>query len=277
MKDDKKAYKIIIQYTESGPGTKKYKIEYSVNAHNRSEAIEEAEKSFNTYSQSNSASWVRILDPSAIRCWRVFPQDPNTPKFIDELIDKLPCDTKEDTINILKRLGDLEDAAASSKIISLTKSDNNDIVVNAVEALGKIGDPTIFFAVKNLYFQKKDPGIKLAIVNNLLKIALPDDNITGFYLSAIKDPNTREVVFNMTDARLIPVWLPEISNEKEFDRVKKATLKLGDKALEALAELNTNHPQIFSYASQLVKLLEPKALEGNWKDWEKAVKKYKLL
>lgn len=277
MKDDIKAYKIIIQYTESEPGSKKYKIEYSVNAHNRTEAIEEAEKAFNTYSQNSSASWVRILDPSAIRCWRVFPKDPNTPKFIDELINQLPGNTAEETINILKRLGELEDAAASSKIISLTKSDNNDIVTNAVNALGKIGDPTIFFAVKNVYFQKKDPGVKLAIVNNLLKIALPDDNITGFYLSAIKDPNTREVVFNMTDARLIPVWLPEISNEKEFNKVKKATLKLGNKALKALVELNTNHPQIFSYASQLVKLLEPQAKEQEWKEWKKAVEKYKLL
>ena len=150
-------------------------------------------------------------------------------------------------------------------------------MINAVNALGKIGDPTIFFAVKNVYFQKKDPGVKLAIVNNLLKIALPDDNITGFYLSAIKDPNTREVVFNMTDARLIPVWLPEISNEKEFNKVKKATLKLGNKALKALVELNTNHPQIFSYASQLVKLLEPQAKEQEWKEWKKAVEKYKLL
>ena len=277
MKDDIKAYKIIIQYTESEPGSKKYKIEYSVNAHNRSEAIEEAEKAFNTYSQNSSASWIRILDPSAIRCWRIFPQDPKTPKFIDELINKLPGETAEETINILKRLGELEDATASSKIISLTKSDNSEIVINAINSLGKIGDPTIFFAVKNLYFQKKDPGIKLAIVNNLLKMTLPDDNITGFYLSAIKDPNTREVVFNMSDARLIPVWLPEISNEKEFEKVKELTLELGNKALEALVELNTNHPQIFSYASQLVKLLEPQAVEQKWESWKKAVEKYKLL
>lgn len=274
---DKKTYKIIIQYTESGPSSKKYKIEYSVNANNRSDAIEEAEKAFNKYSQNNSASWVRILDPSAIRCWRVFPDDPNTPQFIDELIDKLPGKTPEETISLLKRLGELEDATASSKVISLTKSDNNDLVVEAINVLGEIGDPTVFFAVKNTYFQKKDPKIKLAVVNNLLTLALPDDNITGFYLSAIKDPNTREAVFNLEDARLIPVWLPEISKEEEFEKVKKATLKLGNKALEVLVSLNVNHPQVFSYASQLVKLLEPMAVELDLNNWNKAVEKYKLL
>ena len=274
---DKKTYKIIIQYTESSPSSKKYKIEYSVNANNRSDAIEEAEKAFNKYSQNNSASWVRILDPSAIRCWRVFPDDPNTPQFIDELIDKLPGKTPEETISLLKRLGELEDATASSKVISLTKSDNNDLVVEAINVLGEIGDPTVFFAVKNTYFQKKDPKIKLAVVNNLLTLALPDDNITGFYLSAIKDPNTREAVFNLEDARLIPVWLPEISKEEEFEKVKKATLKLGNKALEVLVSLNVNHPQVFSYASQLVKLLEPMAVELDLNNWNKAVEKYKLL
>ena len=261
MKENKKNYKIIIQYTESGPNSKKYKIEYSVYGYNRSEAIEEAEKAFNNYSQNNSASWVRIVDPSAIRCWRVFPNDPNTPQFIDELINKLPGKTLEETLNLLKRLGELEDSTASSKIISLTKSDNTDIVVNAINALGNIGDPTVFFAVKNSYLQKKDPKIKLAIVNNLLKLALPDDNITNFYLSAIKDNDTREAVFNISDTRLIPVWLPEISNEKEFDKVKKSALKLGNKALEALETFNSNHPKVISYASQLVKLLEQTNIE----------------
>lgn len=276
MKDNKKDYKIIIQYSESGPSSKKYKIEYSACANNRSEAIEEAVKAFNSYSQNNSASWVRILDPSATRCWRVFPDDPNTPYFIDELIDKLPGKTSEETINILKRLSDLEDTAASSKITSLIKSDNIDIVVNAINTLGNIGDPTIFFAIKNAYFQKKDARIRLAVVNNLLKLALPDDNITGLYLAAIKDPNTREAVFNIEDARLIPVWLPEIANEEEFDIVKKAIVKLGDKALKELIELNSNHPQVFSYASRLVKELQPMAIELDTENLKKAVEKYKL-
>ncbi len=276
MKDDKKDYRIIIQYSESGPGSKKYKIEYSASAYNRSEAIEEAIKAFNSYSQNNSASWVRILDPSATRCWRVFPGDPNTPSFINELIDKLPGNTTEETLSLLKRLSELEDAAASSKITLLTKSDNIDIVVNAINALGKIGDPTVFFAIKNVYFNKKDPRIRLAIVNNILKLALPDDNLTGLYLAAIKDPDTREAVFNIKDARLIPVWLPEITNEEEFDKVKKAVLKLGNESLKALIELNSNHPQVFSYASQLVKLLEPMAMELDPDNLKKAIEKYKL-
>ena len=275
MKESKN-YKIIISYTESGLPQKRFRIEYSETAFNRSEAIEKAEEKFNAYSHNNSASWVRILDPSAIRAWRVFPDDPNTPQFIDELIDCLPGKTTNETIKILKRLGELEDAAASSKIISLTKSDDVDIVVNAINALGDIGDPTIFFAVRNTYFQKNDSKIKLAVVNNLLKLALPEDNITDFYLTAIKDKNTREAVFKLENANLIPVWLAEISNNEEFETVKKAVLNLGEKALKPLIALNTSQPNTKSYALQLIKILEPLAIESKWEDWEKAVDKYKL-
>ena len=277
MKENQKTYKIIIQYTETGHTSKKFKIEYSFDAFNRSEAIEMAEKAFNTYSQSNSASWVRILDPSGIRVWRVFPGDPNTPQFIDKLIEKLPGENDNETLDLIKQLGSLEDSAASSKIIALTKSENIDIVVNAINALGNIGDPTALIAVKNTYFQRNNPQIRLAIVNNLLKLALPEDNLTSFYLTAIKDPNTREAVFNLENACLFQVWLPEISNEKEFEKVKKHALRLGNKALAALNALNLNHPQVISYATQLVQLLKPKGTETYSEEWKKAVEKYKLL
>ncbi len=273
---DKKKYKVIIPYTESSHSLKKFKIEYIETASNRSEAIEKAEKEFNAYSQNNSASWIRILDPSELRAWRVFPDDPNTPQFIDELIESIPCKAADETIKVLKRLGELEDASASSKIISLTKLDNTEIVVNAINALGNIGDPTILFAVKNTYFQKDDAKVKLAIVNNLLKLALPEDNLTDFYLTAIKDSDTRKAVFKLENACLIPVWLAELSTDEEFETVKKAVLKLGEKALKVLVALNNSHPKINSYALQLVKILKPIAIESQWEDWDKAADKYKL-
>ena len=271
-----KTYKIIVPYTESAAPYKKFKIEYVVNAENRTEAKQKAEQEFDNYSQNTSASWVRFPDQSTIRIWRMFPEDPTTPQFIDDLIAQIPNKDENKTLSILQRLGELEDTTASSKVISQIKSDNSKIVAAAINTLGNIGDPTSFFAVKNAYFQKNDSEIKLAVVNNLLKLALPEDDVTEFYSIAIKDKTTRATVFNIVNAALIPLWLAEISNEKELLIVKNNIVKLGEEALKALIELNTKHPQIFAYASEMFFLLEPIANEKQWKDLPEAIKKYRL-
>ncbi len=275
MKENK-TYKIIIPYTESASPQKKFKVEYLVEAEDRFEAMKKAEKEFNSYSQNTSASWVRIADQSSIRLWRVFPNDSQNPQFIDDLINKLPCKKAEDTIILLERLGRLEDTTASSKIISLIKNDNPEIVAAAINTLGEIGDPSSFFAVENTYFQKDNPMIKLAVVNTLFKLALPDDNIIDFYRTAIHNPNTREAVFKIVYPSLIQLWLAEISNEKEFDMVKDNIIKLGEKALMILTTLNSKHPQVLSYAIKLVEALKPMAIKYQWEDWPMAIKKYKL-
>ncbi len=272
----KKTYKIIVPYTESAAPYKKYKIEYVVEAENRNEAKILAEKEFDIYSHNNSASWVRIPDESSIRIWRVFPNDPTTPQFIDELIQQIPCKDQNKTINILQRLGELEDSTASSKVISQIKTDNPKIVATAIYTLGSIGDPTSFFAVKNAYFQKKDSEIKEAVVKTLLKLALPEDNVLDFYITAIRDKATRQIVFDLEDSVLIPVWLAEISNDQEFEIVKKHILKLGEKALMVLSTLNIKHPKVFSYAAKLVEKLKPIAIEKQWDDLPAALKKYEL-
>ncbi len=274
--ESNKTYKIIVPYTESSAPYKKYKIEYVVEALNRNEAKIKAENEFESYSHSTSASWIRIPDLSAIRIWRVFPNDPPTPQFIDNLIKQIPCKDKNKTISILKRLGELEDSSASSKVISQIKEDDPQIVSTAIYTLGSIGDPTSFFAVKNAFFQKNDSEIKKAVVETLLKLALPEDNILEFYAVAIKDKHTRDIVFRLENSVLIPIWLAEISNEKEFEIVKNNTLKLGEKALKVLTSLNSKHPQIFSYASKLVEILKPLATEKEWADLPTALKKYKL-
>ena len=271
-----KTYKIIVPYTESAAPYKKFKIEYVVDAENRTEAKQKAEQEFENYSQNTSASWVRFPDQSTIRIWRIFPDDPTTPQFIDDLINQIPCKDENKTLNILHRLGELEDTTASSKVISQIKSDNAKIVAAAINTLGNIGDPTSFFAVKNAYSQKSDTEIKLAVVNNLLKLALPEDDITEFYSIAIKDKSTRAAVFKLVNADLIPLWLAEISNEQELKIVKNNILSLGEKALKVLTDLNAKHPQVFTYASEMVSILKDIATEKQWKDLPVALKKYKL-
>lgn len=276
MKKALKNYKIIIPYTESASPSKKFRIEYVIEAENRNEAGKKAEVQFNAYAGNTSASWVRIADPSGTRIWRILPGDPETPDFIDEVINKLPCRTPEETIECLERLGQLEDSAASSKIIALTKVDNPIIVAAAIKALGSIGDPTSFFAVKNTYNKKTAPEVKHAIVNNLIKLALPEDDILDFYRKAIRDTITRKSVFMLMNSDLLPLCTAEISCEEEFQMVRETTLKLGEKALAVLTTMNADHPEVFSNAKKLVEILKPMALENHWVDWLAASNKYRL-
>ena len=270
-----KSYKIIVPYTESAAPTKKFVIEYDVDAANRVEAQKIAEDRFNLYSGNTSASWVRIPDQSGIRIWRRFPTDPETPEFIDDLIASLPGKSNSETLSLLNRLGDLEDIFASSKIISLTKLDEPAIVASAIDTLGKIADPTSYFAVKNTYFQKSHPDIKRAVVKALPNMALPEDDVIGFYKIAIKDKATREVVFNLDFIDLLPLWLQEIENESEFNAVKENVLCNAEKSLMILVTLDVSDDKIFTYASRLVDALEPIASENNLDDWPVAVKKYR--
>lgn len=270
-----KSYKIIVPYTESAAPTKKFVIEYDVDATNRVEAQKIAEDRFNLYSGNTSASWVRIPDQSGIRIWRRFPTDPETPEFIDDLIASLPGKSNSETLSLLNRLGDLEDIFASSKIISLTKLDEPAIVASAIDTLGKIADPTSYFAVKNTYFQKSHPDIKRAVVKALPNMALPEDDVIGFYKIAIKDKATREVVFNLDFIDLLPLWLQEIENESEFNAVKENVLCNAEKSLMILVTLDVSDDKIFTYASRLVDALEPIASENNLDDWPAAVKKYR--
>lgn len=270
-----KSYKIIVPYTESAAPTKKFVIEYDVDAANRVEAQKIAEDRFNLYSGNTSASWVRIPDQSGIRIWRRFPTDPETPEFIDDLIASLPGKSNSETLSLLNRLGDLEDIFASSKIISLTKLDEPAIVASAIDTLGKIADPTSYFAVKNTYFQKSHPDIKRAVVKALPNMALPEDDVIGFYKIAIKDKATREVIFNLDFVDLLPLWLQEIENESEFNAVKENVLCNAEKSLMILVTLDVSDDKIFTYASRLVDTLEPIASENNLDDWPAAVKKYR--
>ena len=139
-----KTYKVIIPYTESSGSSRKYKIEYTVEAKNCSEAKLLAKKKFDDYSINNNASWIRIPNLSAIRIWRIYPNDPSTPQFIDDLIKKLPCKDPNETIKILERLGELEDTTASSKIISLMKTDNAKIIAASINTLGNLLDHQYF-------------------------------------------------------------------------------------------------------------------------------------
>ena len=268
MKENK-SYKIIIPYTESASIGKKFTVEYVLEAENRFCAQQKANEKFDSYTGNTNACWIRTADISGIRIWRVLPGDPAQPDFIDELIAKLPAKSDEENIKLMKRLGDLEDITASSKIISLTKQTNKPhIVAVAIETLGKIADPTSFFAVKNAYRKDLDTEIKLAIVKALHKVALPEDDIQSFYKQAIKDPDVRNAVFSLEYSDLMPIWLTECNTDDELELIKEASKALGEKALIAITSLGlTVDDSRCKNAAAIIDALEPYAMEFHWADW----------
>ncbi|MDN5280634.1 MAG: hypothetical protein PWR01_4599 [Clostridiales bacterium] len=243
----KKTYKVIIPYTESANPRKKFKIEYSIEAENRSAALQKAEREFSSYSDYNSASWVRMIEREGIRIWKILPDMPQTPSCIDELAEKLSSEDEDVVYNSLKALGELEDASASDQIIRLFSHKNPEISALAVETLGKIGDPSNLGAILNFYRKDLHPRIKACIVTAVGKISLPDDQVLGFIAKALEDDDSRvranavEALETLEIADTARFLIPML--EDEDNRVRANVIKAlwnkddQSKLLEALKKM----------------------------------------
>lgn len=240
----KKTYKVIIPYSESANPRKKFKIEYTIGAENRSTALEKAEREFSSYSDYNSASWVRMIEREGIRIWKILPDMPQTPLHIDELANQLSSEDEDVAYNCLKALGELEDASASDQIIGLFSHKNPEIVALSVETLGKIGDPSNLGAILNLYQPKQHPRIKACIVTAVSRVALPNDEVFEFIAKALADEDSRvranavEALEILEMADTAKLLLPLLKDEDNRVRanVIKALWNKDDKSklLEAL-------------------------------------------
>jgi len=186
-----KTYKVIIPYSESANPRKKFKIEYTVAAVDRESALKKAEREFDSYTDYNSASWVRSIEREGIRIWKLLPDRPQTPERIDELAKKLASEDEDIVYNSLKALGELEDASASSQIIGVFRHKNPELVALAVETLGRIGDPSNLGAIQGLYKPETHPRIKACIVSATGRLALQNDNIVGFLTRALQEEDAR--------------------------------------------------------------------------------------
>ena len=186
-----KTYKVIIPYSESATPRKKFKIEYTVEASDRITALKKAEREFESYADYNSASWVRTIERESIRIWKLMPDMPQTPQHIDELASQLSSGDEDVVYNSLKALGEIEDASASSQIITLFNHANPELVALAVETLGRIGDPSNLYAIRNLYHSDTNPRVKACIVTAVSRLALPDDDIVGFLTRALHEDDAR--------------------------------------------------------------------------------------
>lgn len=186
-----KTYKVIIPYTESSNPRKTFKIEYTVEAFDRTSALERAEKEFNSYADYNSASWIRTINSSQIRIWQLLEDMPQTPACIDELAKKLSSEDEDVLYNSLKALGKLEDSSPSSEIIALLRHKNTDLVALAIETLAKIGDPSNLNVVKSLYKPEASPKIKSCVLTATGKLALADDDTFDFLTKALGEKDSR--------------------------------------------------------------------------------------
>ena len=186
-----KTYKVIIPYSESATPRKKFKIEYTVEASDRITALKKAEREFESYADYNSASWVRTIERESTRIWKLMPDMPQTPQHIDELAAQLVSGDEDIVYNSLKALGEIEDASASSGIIALFNHSNPELVALAIETLGRIGDPSNLYAIRNLYQSDTNPRVKACIVTAVSRLALPDDDIVGFLTRALHEDDAR--------------------------------------------------------------------------------------
>ncbi|KAF1082591.1 MAG: hypothetical protein GQF41_1312 [Candidatus Rifleibacterium amylolyticum] len=186
-----KTYKVIIPYSESANPRKKFKIEYTVAAVDRESALKKAEREFDSYTDYNSASWIRSIEREGIRIWKLLPDRPQTPERIDELAKKLASEDEDIVYNSLKALGELEDSSASSQIIGVFRHKNPELAALAVETLGRIGDPSNLGAIQSLYKAETHPRIKACVVAATGKLALPDDNVVSFLTRALQEEDAR--------------------------------------------------------------------------------------
>lgn len=243
-------YKIIIPYNESSTPGKKFKIEYTLEAASRDAAQKKAEREFDSYADNNSASWVRTIERDGIRIWKLIADLPQTPKHIDELAQKLASEDEDIIYNTLKSLGEIEDSSASSQIISILRHKNPELVALAVETLGKIGDPSNLFAIRNLFKPSAHARVKACIVTAVGRLALPDDDIVEFLTRALNEEDARvranaiEVIEQLDLPDTTRLLLPMLKDED--NRVRANVIKAlwdkddQNKLLEALKEMASN-------------------------------------
>lgn len=217
-------YKVIIPYSESGRKTRKYKIEYTVSATSRSEALSKAEDEFNSYTDYNSASWVRTIDRSAIRIWKLSSNLPQKPTEIDELASNFSDENEDVLYRCLQTAAELEDSILSSQVIGLLKHPNNDLVAMAIETLGKIGDPSNYSVVTTFYDMKYDSVIRACAVKATGKLANAADEALGLLSIALRDDDSRvranavEAIEMLKIADTARLLLPFLNDEN--NRVK---------------------------------------------------------
>ncbi|HNW34148.1 MAG TPA: HEAT repeat domain-containing protein [Candidatus Ozemobacteraceae bacterium] len=222
-------YRVVLPYSESSNPTKRFKIEYTIEATDRETAQQKAEREFHAYTLYNSASWVRTLERESIRVWRIMPNLPQTPQLIDDFAADLASPDQDVVYITLKALGELEDAAAGSKIVPLLDHENADLAALAAETLGKLGDPTNLPFLTSKYAPQTHPRLKASILSAIGRLARPGDPVAELVATALGDADNRvranavELVEHLKLPTTTRMLLPLMGDED--NRVRANVLK----------------------------------------------------
>ncbi|MBF0407235.1 MAG: HEAT repeat domain-containing protein [Candidatus Riflebacteria bacterium] len=223
------SYKVILPYSETSNPRKLFKIEYTVEADNRENAIAEAERQFFGYLQYDMASWVRTLDREQIRVWKLSPDLPQTSQSIDELCQRLESSDLDILYQSLRAIGEIQDSTASSRIIKLLSHPDEEIAALAADTLGRIGDPGNVQTLISFFKPATNPRLKASILSSLGKIAGQADPIQDLLASALGDSDSRvranavEVIEELFLPRHTRLLLPMLADED--NRVRANVLK----------------------------------------------------
>ena len=222
-------YKVIIPYTESSNPRKPFKIEYVVEAPDRDNALQKAEREFFAYTGYNNAAWVRMPDRTGIRIWKLLPDLPQTAQTIDELVGMLVTEDQDVIYNTLKKLCDLEDSSAASRVQPFITNPNPDLAAIAIEGLGRMGDRAYLQPLMDLYPQQSDPRIKATILSSISRLAKQNDELHDILAAALGDEDGRvranavEVIDHLRLASAAKLLVPLLSDED--NRVRANVLK----------------------------------------------------
>lgn len=222
-------YKVVLPYIESANPAKRFKIEYTVEADDRETAQQKAEREFHAYTLYNNASWVRTLERESIRVWRIMPHLPQTPQSIDSLLNDLASPDEDVVYATLKALGELEDAAAGSKVVPLLDHSNPDLAALAAETLGKFGDQTNLPCLTSRFTPQAHPLLKASILSALGRLARAGDPVAELVATALGDSDNRvranavELVERLSLPTTTRMLLPLMGDED--NRVRANVLK----------------------------------------------------
>lgn len=254
----KYVYKVVLPYTESSNPTKRFKIEYTIEADDRETAQQKAEREFHAYTLYNSASWVRTLEREGIRVWRVMAHLPQTPQLIDTFLADLANPDQDVVYVTLKALGELEDAAAGPKLVPLLDHANPDLAALAAETLGKLGDPTNLPYLTSRYTPQTHPLLKASILSAMGRLARAGDPVADLIATALGDADHRvranavELVERLSLPTTTRMLLPLMGDEDNRVRanVLKALWSTHDrKALTAALQEMAGHSSRWMRAS----------------------------
>ena len=195
QKHETVVFKVIIPYSVSKSPTKKFTIEYLIEAPDQQVALIKAEKEFFGYLQNASASWVRVIERDGIRIWRISPDTTSlasgdSPSY-EILIENLGTSDPEILYRTLLALIQIGNPAAGIRILPCLRHPEELVASLAAEAIGKIGAKACLPQILEMFTSVAGNRLKASILSAIGRLACPEDPIQDILAQALADKDSR--------------------------------------------------------------------------------------